>query len=529
MITKLQAKAKSDPISNYMSKSKGIVQRSCSDCPKKRRLLKRRAVRQAGPAAVPPIVHEVLRSPGRPLDAATRGLMESRFSHDFSRVRPQTVPQAASLTIGPANDRYEQEADRVANSVMQSTPSQKASANPRYDFSHVRVHDDARSAESAQAMSASAYTVGNNIVFGESQYSPGVTAGQRLLAHELTHVVQQGSRVHNSIQCLTKEEKKQDLKSDRLKSDSRLQKAFDNDPSMKIQETSEGVKTLQRALKDLGYLMPISFRKTGDADGIFGDETRSTVKHFQSDNDLDVDGVAGRETLGGLDRLYNRTPGGGPGTQAEPRSAPDIIDLKTLRPGLTNPNWWVEPKALVMPIVFGDVVPSMPYTSMPSFMRTIDLKGEVAAEVKLLSEGDATDPCRSGEISTQYLAKWKLKGYSLGERMSIMSEISGSVKAPAGCSHLPEWEMATTLFNYDVIPRAVQFTVKPVLTFGDEFKFGVAAEAEFKPWGGAKNILGQITLSGGLDAKSQIFGETGLFSPFNLNAILKASYNFTAF
>jgi hypothetical protein len=484
---------------------------------------------QSEPAAVPPIVHEVLRSPGRPLDAATRSFMESRFSHDFSQMRPHAAPQAAGLAIGPADDSYEQEADRVADSIMQSKPSQEASANPQYDFSHVRVHDGARAAESARAMRASAYTVGNNIVFGEGQYSPGVTAGQRLLAHELTHVAQQGEGVNNSIQCLTKEEKKQDLKSDRLKSDSRLQKAFDNDPSMKIQETSEGVKTLQRALKDLGYLMPISFRKTGDADGIFGDETRSTVKQFQSDNDLDVDGVAGRETLGGLDRLYNKTPGGGPGTLAEPRKAPYVIDLKTLRPGLTNPNWLVEPKALVMPIVFGNVVPSMPYTSLPSFMRTIDLEGKVEAEVKLSSEGNTTDPCRSGEISTQYLAKWNLKGHSPGERMSIMSRISGSIKAPAGCSHLPEWEMATDLFNYDVIPRAVQFTVKPVLTFGDEFKFGVAAEAEFQPWGGAKNILGQITLSGGLDAKSQIFGETGLFSPFNLNAILKASYDFTAF
>jgi hypothetical protein len=67
------------------------------------------------------------------------------------------------------------------------------------------------------------------------------------------------------------------------------------------------------------------------------------------------------------------------------------------------------------------------------------------------------------------------------------------------------------------------------LTLGDDFKFGVAEEAEFRSWGGANNILGRIILSGGLDARSQIFGETGLLSPFNLNASLKANYNLNAF
>lgn len=60
-----------------------------------------------------------------------------------------------------------------------------------FDFSGVRVHDDARAAESALSVSASAYTVGNHVVFGHGQYSPSTAVGQRLLAHELTHVVQQ--------------------------------------------------------------------------------------------------------------------------------------------------------------------------------------------------------------------------------------------------------------------------------------------------------------------------------------------------
>jgi hypothetical protein len=63
-----------------------------------------------------------------------------------------------------------------------------------FDFSQVRVHTDAQAAESARAVNALAYTVGSDIVFGAGQYAPGTAAGKRLLAHELTHVVQQGSK-----------------------------------------------------------------------------------------------------------------------------------------------------------------------------------------------------------------------------------------------------------------------------------------------------------------------------------------------
>jgi DNA/RNA endonuclease G (NUC1) len=90
----------------------------------------------------PPIVNEVLNSPGQPLDAGTRAYFEPRFGHDFSKVR---------------------------------------------------VHTDARAAESARAVNALAYTVGQNISFGAGQYAPDTTLGRRLLAHELTHVYQQAA------------------------------------------------------------------------------------------------------------------------------------------------------------------------------------------------------------------------------------------------------------------------------------------------------------------------------------------------
>lgn len=149
------------------------------------------------PSAVPPIVGEVLRSPGQPLDAATRAVMEPPFGHDLSpmQVHPgnlQTAP--TELEIGPAGDRYEREADQVADATMRRSEhgaAQESEPRGGYDFSHVRVHTGARAALAARAVNALAYTVGRDIVFGAGQYAPGTSGGRRLLAHELTHVVQQ--------------------------------------------------------------------------------------------------------------------------------------------------------------------------------------------------------------------------------------------------------------------------------------------------------------------------------------------------
>jgi hypothetical protein len=95
----------------------------------------RRAVNGALLPGIPPIVSEVLRSPGHPLDTAQRAFMESRFGHDFGRVR---------------------------------------------------LHTDQRAAASARAISAAAYTAGRDVVL------PGGVADSRVLAHELAHIAQQG-------------------------------------------------------------------------------------------------------------------------------------------------------------------------------------------------------------------------------------------------------------------------------------------------------------------------------------------------
>jgi hypothetical protein len=163
----------------------------CEGCRRKRpgTLLQRRAD-GTEPDELPPIVHEVLRSPGQPLDAAARAFMEPRFGYDFSRVPAQGGSLLCKLSIGAPDTAYEHEAERAASTVMHAQVERSQSLSPQ-DFSQVRVHTDARAAQSALAISALAYTVGRDIVFAEGQYAPGTGSGRRLLAHELTHVIQQ--------------------------------------------------------------------------------------------------------------------------------------------------------------------------------------------------------------------------------------------------------------------------------------------------------------------------------------------------
>ena len=87
----------------------------------------------------------------------------------------------------------------VNNLGNSGTPLSKAERNffePRfgYDFSKVRIHNDASAVNSATSINALAYTYGNNIVFNQGKYSPGTNSGKKLLSHELTHVVQQNGR-----------------------------------------------------------------------------------------------------------------------------------------------------------------------------------------------------------------------------------------------------------------------------------------------------------------------------------------------
>jgi len=125
------------------------VNRKCATCEeedkeKKEKVQTKRSDAAAGLAGseAPPIVHEVLKQPGQPLDRGTRAFMEQRFGHDFG---------------------------------------------------DVRIQDDPGAGQASLALRARAFTVGSQVVFAPGEYSPQTEAGRYLLAHELAHTVQQRS------------------------------------------------------------------------------------------------------------------------------------------------------------------------------------------------------------------------------------------------------------------------------------------------------------------------------------------------
>ncbi len=96
----------------------------------------------------------------------------------------QTTPSASAP--GDARDLLPSAGEPLA-------PAARTFFEPRFgrDFGRVRVHAGDDAAESARALDAAAYTVGTDVVFGTGRYAPDTTEGRRLLAHELTHVIQQ--------------------------------------------------------------------------------------------------------------------------------------------------------------------------------------------------------------------------------------------------------------------------------------------------------------------------------------------------
>jgi outer membrane protein OmpA-like peptidoglycan-associated protein len=177
----------------------------CKNCGQQKGLLQRKdsigATPESERSEVPAIVHEVLSFSGHPLDTSTRAFFEPRFAHNFSRVPVSSAAQqmsSSSLTIGKPSSVFEHEADRMADAVMRNgniknKTSPRGEQSSGLDLSGVRIHTGSRAAESARAVNAHAYTVGNDIVFGEGQFSPRSSSGRRLIAHELTHVLQQSN------------------------------------------------------------------------------------------------------------------------------------------------------------------------------------------------------------------------------------------------------------------------------------------------------------------------------------------------
>jgi len=180
---------------------------------------------------------------------------------------------------------------------------------PRFgaDFSQVRVHTDSKAADTAKSINAKAFTKGKDVVFGSGQYSPGTSSGKHLLAHELTHVVQQGNGTkempHSPKGVQSKIDTENNLNSPFLAGDPNLKIVYEGKALLREGSKGSSVKKVQILLMKLGYDLP----KKG-ADGIFGVETNAAIKAFQSDNGAVSDGIVGPTTIGLLDKAEVAQP-----------------------------------------------------------------------------------------------------------------------------------------------------------------------------------------------------------------------------
>jgi len=104
--------------------------------------------------------------------------------------------KATSGRISEVNSNLESHILSLKSGGQPLSKSERAYFEPRFGvgFSQVRLHSDAQAAESARALNAKAYTLGQDVVFGTGQDTPGTDEGRRLMAHELTHVVQQSGK-----------------------------------------------------------------------------------------------------------------------------------------------------------------------------------------------------------------------------------------------------------------------------------------------------------------------------------------------
>jgi outer membrane protein OmpA-like peptidoglycan-associated protein len=471
----------------------GKVQRACKcggacdDCRQKEDLVQRLSVgptRNAGSA--PQIVDDVLRSPGHALDNKTRGFMESRFGADFGGVR---------------------------------------------------VHTDAKAAESAHKVDARAYTVRRDIVFGSGEYQPHTDSGRKILAHELSHTLQQGA-----------------TKGERALSENQggtLQRAC-HPSGIGNPECPESDDTHQ--FVD-GLLFPFKLN-CDDPDKGADEQLSNLAKALKPDSRIAIHGYASVDgpkdfnerlscaralkaksilTAGGIPESsitnvvsHGPTPGPaekrrsvtlvivGPSPKndpAEPRDVPSKVDVKTTHPGEDPPSGPAKmPQVTVDPVVVDPKKPddSTKQTTPEPPSHLVEFGGEINVKTKHLFKG-TPDPglspfCRNVEVEGQLNAKLKLDGFGVGERLKLFyHEPQFSLSFfPAQCNKASEAKLELDVVNLEVVPKILEFALKPGLTLeGSELKPGTTFSAEFKPWGKNNNFLGHLKITGELEIKRE--------------------------
>lgn len=194
------------------------------------------------------------------------------------------------------------------------------------DFSNVRIHTDANAVNMSQELGAHAFTHGNDVYFNQGKYNPESKEGKHLLAHELTHTIQQEGMIPDKLQFTIGDG--HDLQSTRFSGDAVLEACLDNEQQLSNGSTGAPVALVQQALIDAGFPLP----RFG-ADGIFGNETKSALQNFQRASSLNANGIVESSTMSALDSLYTKgAPQLAPAIPVNPApTVPPTITTETIK------------------------------------------------------------------------------------------------------------------------------------------------------------------------------------------------------
>jgi hypothetical protein len=146
-----------------------------------------------GPECLPATPSPVPSSVGTALEPRVRSFLERQLGAQPGRVQSYRAAAPIERTPGDAEAGAELAARAAVGGGAGTAPGW------RQDFSGVRVHSDTAAADKARAHGAAAYAIGNHLVFGRDRYRPDTERGLHLLAHELTHLLQQGGAQRQSV------------------------------------------------------------------------------------------------------------------------------------------------------------------------------------------------------------------------------------------------------------------------------------------------------------------------------------------
>ncbi|HKI88206.1 MAG TPA: DUF4157 domain-containing protein, partial [Draconibacterium sp.] len=162
----------------------------------------------------------------------------------------ETKPTGNNTAVSPTMESRISKASSKRNKMDSITRSEMENSFGS-DFSGVNIHTDALSVQMNKELGAQAFTQGKDIYFDEGKYNPKSKEGKHLLAHELTHTIQQTGRIPTNLQMTIGDN--HDLASTRFTGNLVLEACYDNERTLHVGSSGPAVSLIQQALVDSGY------------------------------------------------------------------------------------------------------------------------------------------------------------------------------------------------------------------------------------------------------------------------------------